>query len=240
MKKYRLVFILLVLLPGIVFSQTHEKAGYVTDILFLTLREGPGKNYAVKKIIKSNDHVNILEEQNDYFMVETDDGDAGWVEKQYIIYSVPKSQVIEELNQTIEKLESRIQTLIANQDPLQKKITDQQDQFKDRITSLETELTVLRGEKEKLLSEKTHLQKEYDTLVEKSKYVLDTQTENEVLKKENTTLSSRLNEIEIQGNDQMKTGMIKWFLAGVGVLLLGWLLGHSLSSKRRRSGSLLN
>jgi SH3 domain protein len=37
-----------------------------------------------------------------------------------------------------------------------------------------------------------------------------------------------------------KTGMIKWFLAGVGVLLLGWVIGLSVSSRQGGSSSLLD
>lgn len=240
MKHFLLVCILIIFLFQTALAQTLEKTGFVTDTLFLTLREGPGRNYSVKKIIKSDDKVSILEEKNEYLNVETTDGDSGWVEKQYIIYSTPKSVVIEELNQTISKLEARIETLSATQDPLQKKITEQQDTFKQTIASLEVELEKERAEKQAFLEKMNHLQKTLDTLVQKSAHVLETQAENETLKKQSTSLSLRLNEIETQGNDQLKTGMIKWFLAGVGVLLLGWLLGRSVSSKKRRSGLLLD
>ena len=62
---------------------------------------------------------------------------------------------------------------------------------------------------------------------------------NKVFEEQNITLAKKLAQLEKETSHMFRAGMLKWFLAGVGVLLLGWIIGQSVSSKKRRSGSLL-
>ncbi|MBU8909748.1 MAG: hypothetical protein KOO65_00635 [Desulfobacterales bacterium] len=76
--------------------------------------------------------------------------------------------------------------------------------------------------------------------IEQSKNIQKIVKENKMLKEKNAAL---LKELEVQKEKNkgfLKIDMIKWFLSGVGVLLLGWIIGHNISSKKRRSGSLLD
>ncbi|MCP4023747.1 MAG: peptide-binding protein, partial [Desulfobacteraceae bacterium] len=60
------------------------------------------------------------------------------------------------------------------------------------------------------------------------------------LSEQNNLLSSRLERLERANNKMFKTSMIYWFLAGAGVLFLGWLIGHNVSLRKRRASSLLD
>ncbi len=79
----------------------------------------------------------------------------------------------------------------------------------------------------------------YSTLINQSKNLKKTIEENKSLKQENETLSKSLEILKSKNKGQFKVAMIKWFLAGVGVLLLGWIIGQSVSIKNRRSGGSL-
>jgi SH3 domain protein len=57
--------------------------------------------------------------------------------------------------------------------------------------------------------------------------------------KENLALSQELALLKKENKNLFKTSMIKWFLSGVGVLLLGWIIGQGISSRKRKSSSSL-
>ena len=71
MKKLVLVLIVLIGCVAVFPMIVYAKTGYVTDQLLLTLRQGPNKSSDVIKVLKSNEAVTILEEQEEYFRVET-------------------------------------------------------------------------------------------------------------------------------------------------------------------------
>ncbi|MCP4721918.1 MAG: peptide-binding protein, partial [Desulfobacteraceae bacterium] len=77
------------------------------------------------------------------------------------------------------------------------------------------------------------------TLKVQSQNVLEVVEKNKVIEEKNILLANSLAQLEKETSHLFKTGMIKWFLAGVGVLLLGWIIGQSVSSKKKRSSSLL-
>ena len=61
---------------------------------------------------------------------------------------------------------------------------------------------------------------------------------NKDLENENTQLSLQVEQLEKKSATLFKTGMIKWFLAGFGVILFGWILGQTVSGRTRRKNSL--
>ena len=88
-----------------------------------------------------------------------------------------------------------------------------------------------------LLSES---QKKFNSLVAQSGNIQETIKTNKSLVENNKTLEQKLSALEKKNSTLFKTGMIYWFLAGAGVLLFGWIIGHNVSLRRRRSSSLLD
>ena len=76
---------------------------YVTDMLILTLREGPGNEYTVIRTLKSDAPVYVLEEGEAFLKIRTEEGQEGWVAKQYITTNTPKPIIITGLNKEIEQ-----------------------------------------------------------------------------------------------------------------------------------------
>jgi SH3 domain protein len=62
---------------------------------------------------------------------------------------------------------------------------------------------------------------------------------NKRLEKENQQLAARVAALENESENLFKTRMIKWFLAGFGVIFIGWILGQTVSGRNRRQSSLL-
>ena len=233
------------MIPLIYCDIACAETGYVSDMLILTMREGPGSNFNVIRTLRSNAPLEILEKGQTHFKVRTMEGDQGWVEKQYITMEMPKPMVIEELKGKIAALEKALKASEASGMASAAGVNKDIQKYKNHAENL-------GGALEKIQAEKKTLQEANDRLnatVEQLKASLDQLkssvesgalvTENETLKKEVDTLTGKIASLTSPGDDPLKTGMIKWFVSGAGVLLAGWLMGKSMSSSRKKSRGLL-
>ncbi len=223
------------LFPQLSFAKT----GYVSDMLLLTFRQGPGNSYAVIKTLKSNTPVSILEETNDFFKVELQSNEIGWVDKKFIIFELPKTFIIDQLKQENKSLENKISKLESLTQTLKDKINSREKGYSQETGSLETSLKTALDEKKNLSSSLSEAQAKYNILIEQSKNIQKIVKENKMLQKKSSTLFTELEILKEKNKTLFKTSMIKWFLSGVGVLLIGWIIGQSVSSRKRRSSSLL-
>ncbi|MCG8635174.1 MAG: TIGR04211 family SH3 domain-containing protein [Desulfobacterales bacterium] len=228
------------LLIGLAASYSQAKTAYVSDMLILTFREGPGTNYSVLKTLKSNTPLTILEEENGFYKVTLASGDQGWVDKQFVVFETPKTQVIEKLNREKAELENRIKILAETSNGFKEELAAQKNIAGEKTSGLQTRLTRVQQENKRLTAQLNKAEDDFKKLTEASRNVTETLAQNKSLLAENKKLSSEITRLEKETTHLFRTGMIKWFLAGVGVLLLGWIIGQSVSSKRRRSGSLLD
>ena len=207
MKKPLLLLTIFITITCLFPQLTFAKTGWVSDMLLLTFRQGPGTSYAVIKTLKSNTPVLILEEKNDFYKVELQSKEIGWVNKKFITFELPKPFII--------------------------------DQLKQKNKDLQASLTTALDEKERMSSSISDTQGKPAPLIEQSKNSQKIIKENKRLQEKNSMLSREIETLKEKNKGFLKIDMIKWFLAGVGVLLLGWIIGHNISSKKRRSGSLL-
>ena len=233
---YLTIFIMTIcLFPQFTFAKT----GYVSDMLLLTFRQGPGNSYAVTKTLKSNTPVSILEEENGFYKVELQSREIGWVDKKFIIFELPKTFVINQLKKENKLLENKLSQLDTSTQTFKDKISTQENESSQRIQSLEASLKKAIKEKVSMDNSLSETREKYNTLIKQSKNIQKTIKENKKFQTENSTLSKELEIAKGKNKKLFKTGMIKWFLSGVGVLLLGWIIGQSVSSKKRKSSSLL-
>jgi len=218
---------------------SQARTGYVSDMLILTFRQGPGTSFSVLQTLRSNTPLTILEEDKGHFKVELASGEAGWVDKQFVVFETPKTQIIEQLTQEKAALETQLETVSNALDQLKDQLAGQKSDQGDKTAALETRLKAVEDKNRVLLTQLEKSQTDYSTLEAQSKNVVEVVEKNKAFTKKNITLANELAQLEKDSSHMFRTGMIKWFLAGVGVLLLGWVMGQSVSSKKRRSGSLL-
>ena len=109
-----------------------------------------------------------------------------------------------------------------------------------KIQTLEASLNEMRNDKQKLTESLKDTKKKYETLIQQSKDIQSIIKENKAFKTTNETLAADLEIFKKKNKTLFKTGMIKWFLAGVATLLVGWVLGQSVSSRKRAGSSLLD
>lgn len=238
--------IFLILVPLIFCDVSHAETGYVSDMLILTMRNGPGSNYNVVQTLRSNATLKILEKGKTHFKVRTVEGDEGWVEKQYITLEIPKPMVIDKLNLKIADLEKSLEASQASNASFSSGADSVDQKYYEQISLLETSLKESQAENKELLETNTRLEstsRELKTAMDALKSSAESGgliTENEALKKDAETLTQKLNAITASGDEPLKTGMIKWFVSGAGVLLAGWFMGKSMTGSRKKSGRLLS
>lgn len=205
---------------------------YITDFLRVTLREGPGTDYAVIRTLNSNTPVDVFEEEDRYLKVRTESGVVGWVPKQYITSKIPKPKIIEGLKEEIEQLKDTMSILEKGKEPLLEELQTAKEQHATALNELEQIVKDLREEatnKSKALDEVT---KKYEGLLEKSKDVVDLISEHEKFQNENAKLTKEVSELRDENEQLRRTGTIRWFLAGAGVFFVGLLAGKINRKKR--------
>lgn len=225
------------ILPFTVKAET----AYVTDMLILTVKEGPGNEYGVINTLRSNTKLEILNKSGKYYQIRTPDGDEGWVDSHYVTSQIPKEMIIEKLKAKISLLETKLSETdrAAEVSAYEDKIKTLRQTHHDETAKLELSLKEFKEQNIKLNEVLEEAQEKYNSLAGQSKNLLDLIKENKELKNRNDLLSVELKKIKLKREDSFKTSMIKWFLAGAGVLILGWLIGISIRSSRKKRTGLL-
>jgi SH3 domain protein len=208
------------------------ETGYVTDQLVITLRQGKGNQYKIIRTLKTGTPMEILEKGDTYYRVRIRSGEEGYVLRQYVSTSTPKPVIIANLKKQVAGLKRKIQELEGARNELKEKNTDLAQNSQTEIEQLKQQLADLQ-EKYNLTTQKLEsVNKDYTSLIAKSENLLSIIAERDKLATENEKLSARAQELKVENSDLLRTGVIKWFLAGAGVLFFGWILGK-LSRKRR-------
>ncbi len=172
------------------------------------------------------------------YKIKLSSGETGWVDKQFIMFETPKIIIIQELTRQKNELETRLKTISQSNDQLNTQMSAQgprQDEKSAVLTPGQMATTKIKSLEIRLKES----QNKYTTLENQSNDVRKILKKNKILEEKNKQLSSKIEQLENETSRLFRTGMIKWFLAGVGVLLLGWLIGQSISSNKRKSSSLL-
>jgi SH3 domain protein len=193
---------------------------YVSDTTLETvLRTGPGVTYRINASVDVGTEVTLLKEEKDWANVALPDGRTGWMFKKYLSEEPPRRVVAERLAAENKTLRAEVNQLSRGKQEL----TEELSRVKKELEGGKKELASVRQEYESLKKGAT----EYLSL--KNAFGDATAEAKEAKEK--------LQEIQ-QGYDDLKTSAaIKWFLAGVGALMIGWLLGFIMSRTRRRRDS---
>jgi SH3 domain protein len=235
---FTFAMIMTILLSG-VSAYAQPRTGYVSDMLILTFRQGPGPSYQVLKTLESNTPLEILDEENGYFQARLSSGETGWVDQQFVMFDTPKAQIIAQLEQEKQILKTQLQELTASRDTLTNQAAARTGAGKEEAAALKSALEKAQQQNNILADRLAASQKQYATLAAASEDVVKIMEKNKRLEAQNNQLSKDIALLENDSGQVLKTGMIKWFLAGFGVIFLGWILGRSVSSSRRKKNSLL-
>jgi SH3 domain protein len=206
----------LLLLLGLFATAAGAETMYVSDNLKLTLRSGPSNDNKILAIIESGQQMELLEPGDEWSRVRLPSGKEGWVLSRYLTPD-------ETSNVKLERLQVQHKNLMA-----------QAAQLVEENKNLKMENEKLRTEFETSQKQMDKTRTDYENLRSESAEFL-------TLKSKYTTAASQLADqtVKAQKLEEQLTQMemntyIKWFLAGSGVLLVGFLIGFSTKRQRRR------
>lgn len=216
--RYLLLALVLLLGAQPALAQTTH---WVRDVLYVTLRDGPGSQHPVITVLESGDGIEKLEEgdEGDYVRVRTDDGQEGWIQEQYLSEERTAAQRLAEVRTELDQVTQRRDELASELEA----VTSERDQLASQVEELESTIETLRSELEEARSA--------------AERPLELAEQNEELRTENKEMETELQRLNSEVANLEGSENRDWFLVGAGVLLAGLILGVILPHLRGRRSS---
>ena len=212
-----------------VFADTR----YVSDRLIISVRDGQDQNAAVLGYLETAAPVEILEEKGDFLRIRTEDGIEGWVRAQYIVSETPKTLIIDNLKNEINALNKEIQAIKNKKDSTSNTLSESKKMYREKIEELKEEVNINQKFAAKAKSDFIELNNKYTNLLNNSKNTEKLINEVEKLKKSNNELNTEVKSLRMDRKNPLKSNRIQSFIAGAGVLLLGFILGGSAKKRKK-------
>jgi SH3 domain protein len=232
-RKSKLMLLFVLLIPlSVSVGPAHADRRYVSDMLIITLRQGQGSEYKAIRTLKTGTPVEVLEEDGRYLRVRTQEGEEGWVAKQYISSELPKPLIIAGLKQETNRLGARIEELEKRHTLLLNQLKEAEQTHDAKAKELEKNAENYREEASRTTMELKRITEKYNTLLDQSKNVLELTSEHDRLQAENARLDTEMDRLKQENARLRRTGMLRWFLAGACVFLIGLIAGKVSRKKK--------
>ena len=189
---------------------------YVSDILKLTLRTGPSIENKIIAVIESGQMMEVIEFGDEWSQVQLPNGKEGWVLSRYLTTNETNNIKLE-----------RLETMHNNLTIQAAELLEENNRLKTENTRLSTEFKA--GQKE-LVKTKS----DYEALKAESAEFLTVKANYNRAASQLAEQTARAKQLEEQLSSLEMNTYIKWFLAGSGVLIVGFLIGFSTKRQRRR------
>ncbi|NPA95455.1 MAG: TIGR04211 family SH3 domain-containing protein [Thermodesulfobacteria bacterium] len=205
----------------LIIGEVNASTYYVAPSSEVPLRTGTNTSKKIVAVLKDGTRVDLLKEEGPWAYVRTAGGREGWILKRYLTQAPPPKMMVEKLRQRNEKLVEEC-----------KKLKDQLRELSTTGSKCSQKLAACLANSQKLASDFEALKRDASNVIQTKKLLAETQKKLQLLNTERLKLKQRLNSLEANTN-------IKWFLAGGGVLLIGWILGIFTTKRKKRRPSLL-
>jgi SH3 domain protein len=194
---------------------------YVSDVLQIQLRSGPGTQYRIIKSLQTGTALNVdnASQENGYVQV-TIDGKTGWVATQYLMKE-PSARI------QLEKVQQELAKLKANASPTQQRLLELESQNSQLQTELETSQATL-----------TEVTNELAHIKEISSKAVELDQSNNKLRLENSKLINEMDILRIENTRLMEQDNRDFILYGAFAVLLGviiTLIVPHLTAKKKHS-----
>ena len=210
----RIVFIGICVMcsSAVSFAETR----YVTDLLKLPLRTGPSTEYKILALVVSGQQLEVVEPGENWSLVRLANGKEGYVLNRYLVEQPTSAVRLEQLQSKYTTLRQQATALIEENNRFKAEnqtFKSSLDSNEKALTKLDTDYKELKASAAEFLSLKKKYQEVSTQLAEKTK---------------------RANALDKELRGLEMNQYIKWFLAGSGVLLVGFIIGFSAKRGRRR------
>lgn len=213
MSRLRFLGCVLVLLTFWAASAAAQKAMYVTDRMQVIVRTSPQQDAKTIFHVGTGEQVTITEGNNEgWVKVRTSDGKEGWALARYFMEEPPAALRLKDL------------------DPQSKNLAQKLEEARKEAQDAKTRL----GQAE---TRAQQAEASYQKLRVDSADVIRLREDCQKLKEDFQQQGQKLEEVATE-NEALRFGTnLKWFLAGGGVLLIGWIMGLAYGRRKRRWSS---
>ena len=206
-----------VVVPG---SSPGAEKMYVKPSTEVPIRSGQGTEYKILSVVPDGLRVEILEEDDPWVKVRTEGGTEGWMLARYLSSTPPLSEVVASLRTEKTELAERSEEL-----------THQLDELSIAHSQCSKELNACIIARDDILSR-------YEMLQEDTADVTGIKKQLAEAREDAREIRDKLTSVQQANANLRKTIGLKWFLAGGGVLLTGWILGLLFGKSRGKKSSL--
>lgn len=214
--------LLLFLLICAVATPARAETRYVVDQLVVDMRDAKGGHYNTVKNLRTGTPLEILEEDDKYVKVRIKSGEEGYILKQYVTKKTPSPIVISRLERELASLKKEAEQLRhSSQAQIELK-----NNAEDELGQLDKALAQSKQELQEL-------SKKYEDLRFQSEHIVQLAEEKDALDAEHSKLLDEVQVLRKENEGFYRSKAIRWFLAGGGVFLFGWIIGK-ISRKNRR------
>jgi len=206
---------------------------YVSDQLVVSLREKPNESSAPVIYLKTDTAVEVLEDVGEYTKARTKEGEVGYIQERYLTAATPKPAIIDKLQKERDQLAAKIKEIQQQAASITSQSSKSQQEQAAQLADLKTKTAELEEQLIQSQSELKQTREDFQALQNNAREVIAITAERDQLRKANQDISAQNIALDEEVGSLTRTVVIKWFLAGAGVLILGWIIGKSSGNRRR-------
>jgi SH3 domain protein len=206
----------LVLLLCLFSASVYGETMYVSDVLKLTLRTGPSIENKIISVIESGQMMEVIKFGDEWSQVQLPNGKEGWVLSRYLTTNETHNIILERLEAKHKNLMIQAAELLEENNRLKaenKRLSTEFDANQKQLAKTQADFEALKTEVAEFLTLKTNYTLAASQLAEQT---------------------AKAKQLEEELSSLEMNTYIKWFLAGSGVLIVGFLIGFSTKRQRRR------
>ena len=206
----------LVLLLCLFSASVYGETMYVSDVLKLTLRTGPSIENKIISVIESGQMMEVIKFGDEWSQVQLPNGKEGWVLSRYLTTNETHNIILERLEAKHKNLMIQAAELLEENNRLKaenKRLSTEFNANQKQLAKTQADFEALKTEVAEFLTLKTNYTLAASQLAEQT---------------------AKAKQLEEELSSLEMNTYIKWFLAGSGVLIVGFLIGFSTKRQRRR------
>ena len=194
---------------------------FVSPTVEVPVRRGQGTEYKILKLVKDGDRVELLQVNDAWAQVKVGSKTVGWMPKRYLSSEAPPLKLVQMLRTENEQLKAR------------------DTERENELTSLKDLQSSTGGDLSACIAERDTIRSQYQSLQADTADVIALKNKMTATSQEIEQVRATLNAVQQQNTELKRKTAVTWFLAGGGVLMIGWIIGLITCRSRKKRPSLL-